>query len=112
MFMLSSLAVFGQKNVQLKTTFSYEKFEGKIPANYAYTYGETEDGNTEHNITEESTIYDILEKYSIPVKRLNATMNNYQFWVEKFQDKEFNHPYKRAILVDLMAAMKLEISKR
>jgi len=70
------------------------------------------DGNIEHNITAESTIYDILEKYTIPVKRLNATMNNYQFWVEKFKDREFNHPYKRAILVDLMKAMKLELGKR
>lgn len=111
-FVLSSLAVFGQRNVQLKTTFSYENFEGKIPDNYTFTHSETEDGKLEHNINEASTIYDILEKYSIPVKRLNATMNNYQFWVGKYKDREFNHPYKRAILTDLMAAMKLEINKR
>lgn len=80
LFLLSSLAVFGQKSVSLKTTFSYENFEGKIPSNYAFTYGETENGKREHNINEASTIYDILEKYSIPVKRLNPTMDNYQFW--------------------------------
>jgi len=110
--MFSSLAAFGQKKVSLKNTFSYENFEGKIPNNYAFTYGETEDGHVEHNINEESTIYDILEKYSIPVKRLNPTMSNYQFWVEKYQDREFNHPYKRAILLDLMAAMKPELAKK
>ena len=108
----STLVVFGQKTVQLKTSFSYENFEGKIPNNYAFTYGETENGHTEHNITEASTIYDILEKYSIPVKRLNPTMSNYQFWVEKYKDREFNHPYKKAILIDLMAAMKPELAKR
>lgn len=112
LFMLLSLTVFGQKSVQLKTSFSYENFEGKIPNNYAFTYGETENGNKEHNINEESTIYDILEKYSIPVKRLNPTKSNYQFWVEKYQDREFNHPYKRAILLNLMAAMKPELAKR
>lgn len=111
-FVLSSLVAFGQKKVSLKNTFSYENFEGKIPDNYTFTHSETEDGHIEHNINEASTIYDILEKYSIPAKRLNPTMDNYQFWVEKYKDKEFNHPYKRAILTDLMLAMKLEISKR
>ena len=112
LFILSSLAVFGQKNVKLKTSFSYENFEGKIPTNYAFTYGETENGSREHNINEKSTIYDILEKYSIPVKRLTPTMDNYQFWVKKLGDREFNHPYKQAILQDLMTAMKPELANR
>jgi len=79
--MLSSLAVFGQK-VQLKTTFSYENFEGEIPDNYAFTYSE-ENGKTVINITSESMIYDIIQKHDIPVNRLNPTRDNYQFWAKK-----------------------------
>jgi len=103
-----SLAAFGQ-NVQLKATFSYDNFEGKIPDNYVFTYDE-ENGKTVINITEESTIYDVVKKYDIPVNRLNATWDNYQFWQKKYiSEGFFNHPYKKAILINLMTVMKPKI---
>jgi len=85
--MLSSLAVFGQK-VQLKTTFSYENFEGKIPDNYAFTYSQ-ENGKTVIQITEASTVYDLVKKYDISVNRLNATRDNYQFWNDGNETRNF-----------------------
>lgn len=104
----SSLAAFGQ-NISLKTTFSYENFEGKIPDNYTFTYSEM-NGKTVINITEESTIYDVVKKYDIPVNRLNVAWDNYQFWQKKYISEEFfNDPYKKAILMNLMTAMKPKI---
>jgi len=103
----SSLAAFGQ-NVQLKTSFSYDNFEGKIPDNYVFTYGE-ENGKTVINITEKSTIYDILQKDVISAERLNPTWDNYQFWQVKYVYKESGKPIKQAILMDLMTAMKPKI---
>jgi hypothetical protein len=91
-----------------QTRFSYENFNGEIPEDYQFVYVQ-ENGESVIDISEKSTIYDFVEKYKTPLSRLNATEDNYLFWVDKFNFDKSLTTHEHAVILDFLRALRFTV---